>query len=498
MTPLSTPVATSAAAEAAPLTPPPRPSRDARAAWTLAVCCLLTYGWFYQGPGYNQHSHFATVRALVEHGTFEITRYADMTGDIGRLPDGRVFSNKAPGLALWSVPPYFVLYHVERLLGRDPAGDARLAVFNLYLLTVWGSALPATGCVVAIFYYLRRRSGLNPRAAMLLAAVFGFGTLAFPHSGALMAHNFVALCLFTAWMLLERDTRPALVGTSALLGVAVLTEHLTAPVVGLYLLALLLRKPSWRDVTVFCAGPAAAVGIILCYNAVNFGALFTTNHAYTPWSQESPHLLLGALWWPQPIRLYWLTIHPHRGLFYACPVLALAFLFPWGEPRWRQILRDHLVPLGVIAYFLLFNMSFYGWTGGWGVGPRYLMPSIPFVFVLATFAARRWPKVAAVLALVSVSNMFTVAAVCLMVPAKDGGPPMHLDPIVECYRRLYSWQTIAMHHGSFNLGLKMGMPGLTSLLPPLAVMLACFGLALRQRAGRPALQQVTADVRAMP
>src|SRR5688572_33384238 len=98
---------------------------------------------------------------------------------------------------------------------------------------------------------------------MLLAAVFGFGTLAFPHSGAMMAHNFVALCLFTAWLLLECGTRPALVGASALLGAAVLTEHLTAPVVGLYLLALLLRKPSWREIAVLCTGPAAAVGIIL-------------------------------------------------------------------------------------------------------------------------------------------------------------------------------------------------------------------------------------------
>ncbi len=152
----------------------------------------------------------------------------------------------------------------------------------------------------------------------------------------------------------------------------------------------------------------------------------------------------------------------------------------------------------MIAYFVLFNMSFYGWTGGWGVGPRYLMPSIPFMFVLATFAARRWPRVAAVLAVVSVSNMFTVAAVCLMVPAKDSGPPMHLDPIVECYRRLYSWHTISMHHGSFNLGLKMGMPGLSSLLPPLAVIVACFWMAWSEPTSRPQSQPVPADAKATP
>jgi hypothetical protein len=47
---------------------------------------------------------------------------------------------------------------------------------------------------------------------------------------------------------------------------------------------------------------------------------------------------------------------------------------------------------------------------------------------------------------------------------------MRLDPVFECYRRLFSWHTISMQQGSFNLGLLLKMPGLTSLLLPLAAL----------------------------
>jgi len=74
------------------------------------------------------------------------------------------------------------------------------------------------------------------------------------------------------------------------------------------------------------------------------------------------------------------------------------------------------------------------------------------------------------------------------VPGKDFGPPMRvrdgtsdghvLDPIVECYRRLFGWREVAMHQGSYNIGQKLGMPGVMSILPPAVAVIACFGIGL--------------------
>ncbi len=55
---------------------------DRRAILRWALCLAGLYAFFYQGGGWNQNARFDTVRALVERGGFEITAFADNTGDV--------------------------------------------------------------------------------------------------------------------------------------------------------------------------------------------------------------------------------------------------------------------------------------------------------------------------------------------------------------------------------------------------------------------------------
>ena len=57
--------------------------------------------------GYNQGSHLALVRALAD-GTPRIDAYRDYSGDESYY-HGHFYSNKAPGLALASLPAYVAL-----------------------------------------------------------------------------------------------------------------------------------------------------------------------------------------------------------------------------------------------------------------------------------------------------------------------------------------------------------------------------------------------------
>ncbi|MGB7160079.1 MAG: hypothetical protein WBD40_18575 [Tepidisphaeraceae bacterium] len=157
-------------------------SADTRALWAIGLACLFVYAYFYQGPGYNQHAHFATARAIVEHGTFEITPYKESTGDVSYV-GGRIYSSKAPGLALLAAPVYFMLYHVERWAGLD-VNVLPVWTFNIYVLTVWTTALPTVGLVLAVYVYLRRE-GLDVRRGLLLAGSLAFGTLLFPYAGSM-------------------------------------------------------------------------------------------------------------------------------------------------------------------------------------------------------------------------------------------------------------------------------------------------------------------------
>ena len=106
---------------------------DRRALTLLACVFTLVYAYFFQGGGWNQNSHLDTIRAIVERHTLEITPYAENTGDVGTV-DGRIYSNKPPGLALWGAPLYFVLYHAERA-ARVPLEAPWTLTINAHLLT---------------------------------------------------------------------------------------------------------------------------------------------------------------------------------------------------------------------------------------------------------------------------------------------------------------------------------------------------------------------------
>src|SRR5665811_2026766 len=85
----------------------------------LFAAVFVSYAWFFQGGGWNQNSRFDVVRALVEFRTFEITKLSGNTGDVAEI-EGRVYSNKPPGLAVLLAPAYAGIRVVQRALDFDP------------------------------------------------------------------------------------------------------------------------------------------------------------------------------------------------------------------------------------------------------------------------------------------------------------------------------------------------------------------------------------------
>lgn len=437
---------------------------------TFSVC----YAYFYQGPGFNQNSQFDTVRALIEHGTTDITAYAENTGDVGVFA-GKVYSNKPPGLALFGAPVYYATYHLERSLGLDP-GNAGSLRFNRYLLTFCTSGLPGVLLILLLFRHFRRK-GATQWEGMWLAAAFGTGSLALPYAGVMMNHLFNACLLFAAWHLL---TRTPLSGSGALLaglfsGMAIVTESLAAPAALLFFLYVVVRR--MKVSPLFLLGATLLTGGLFAYNYVSFGSPFVNNSMIQSDVFKTEGLLFGVLDWPHPIRLFWLTFHPFRGLFFCCPVLLLPLL----SIRWPALVRgaalETVVPLTIVAYHFLFNMSFNGWTGGWGAGPRYLIPALPFLFSFALPGFRRFRIVSGVLAAVSSAFMLSVSAVGIMMRAPNGGPPLPFSPVLDCLRQLAKGH-VSMHGGR-NLGELLGLRGVASLIPLMLVLLASALLARR-------------------
>ncbi|HEV2294972.1 MAG TPA: hypothetical protein VGR35_14050 [Tepidisphaeraceae bacterium] len=459
------------------LVPPSIEQLDRRVAWLLLLGPLLVYGYFFGGHGYNQNAQFDSIRAIVERGTFEITPYArpggpfTFTGDVYDV-DGRVFSNKPPGMTIVGAPIYAILALFERALGLD-LDALNVMRFNAYVLTLCLSAFPGAWVVAMLFRHLREQ-GVALQHASLAAAAFAFGTLLFPYATVLMSHNLLAACLFVPWVWVTRSTvsvpRAALAGL--LVAIGMLSFLPVAPLALLYLIHL-LRRGFRRQAVAFCVGPALAVGAMLAHNAYYFGSPFETGARVgrEPFYEE--HLLLGKFAWPDWRRLYWITFHPFRGLFYCCPVFILCLL-SLLQPT-RAWLRQLVTPALVVAFFVLFYLTFNGWAGGFSVGPRYAIPALPFLFLFAVPALARYRTIAIILIALSTLNMLAVTGYNVMVPGNSVGGAMAENPVAECYKRL-TMNSVARNSESFNLGLLIGINGVASLLPAAALIGAVFYL----------------------
>jgi hypothetical protein len=365
------------------------------------------------------------------------------TGDVA-FHGGRFHPAKAPGGAFAAVPGYLLVRIIEKMAGVDPDGWWALTV-NAWLASVLSVGLAAAlGCVL-LFRLAMALSGERVLASLLTALAFAFGTMFFSYATSLYEHDLVAVALLAAFYLLLRvarsSARPAaaragpgsellegsarvhlfLAGLCA--GLATITNYVMVVVVvmlGIYLVLSVRRTGGWRWFALGLLGPL----LLLCaYHVACFGTPLTTNYAHEdPAFRTGGGALLGVFLWPQWEVLPAVLVSPFRGLFVGSPVLlAGAYgLFAWlksGRAR-----AEAWLFAAVLAFFVLFALTFNGWHGGWAVGPRYLVPALPFLALPAVFAFRRFPRTAAALATAS-------AAIGLLVTAVDPQAPVGVSPL---------------------------------------------------------------------
>ena len=218
---------------------------------------------------------------------------------------------------------------------------------------------------------------------------------------------------------------------------------------------------------------------------------------------------------PRLAVLYYVTIHPFRGLFFYSPFLLLAFAGMWRmlkrepdsvqhsaltphpsvlsppssvlspqssvlSPQHSSFAPDALLSAFVIVAYLLFNSGYYMWWGGWASGPRLLCPAVPFLAApLAFWLAKTDSK-----NLVVFSTLLAVSlALNFMIVSVDPQVPTGLDDEVELNPRIsdnlpcpvfaallpaFCEGEVARNLGTeapLLVGFSRGLTGKTSLLP---------------------------------
>ncbi len=467
----------------------------------LFALALSAYAYFYQAGGWNQNSRFDLVRAIVDDGSSSIDRTHRNTGDKAcRGPDGRCkrarpgidhyFCDKAPGASWLAVPAYAV----ARTMGSPASGERFLAPAS-HAATVWAIGVPSA-LAVAMLFSLCAALGMRRGLASLIALGWGFATLAFPYSTLLYGHQLAASLLVIGFALLVRARHggrasgAALAAAGFALGAAVVVEYpaaLASAALVAYAAVWLrpLRRAGW--IALGMAVPAAACAV---YHAAVFGSPLALPYEFSTQPHRSQGFFMG-LGVPQGEALGDILLSPYRGLLFSAPWLALAFPGAAALMRQGRLRAEAMVCIAIVLLFLWLNASLVDWQGGWAMGARYLVPSLPFWALLAGsavwLARGRTRRVLAPLALAAgVLSAFLMLAGTAVKPEV----PTHIrHPFGEVILPAFARGELATSRQSidspshpaegprraYNVGHKLGLDGGWSLLPLAAI---AFGAAV--------------------
>lgn len=459
-----------------------RSNRDGVLIFLVLLACYATF--LPRWADWNQNSRFDLVRAVVEKNTIAIDDYASNTGDYATV-NGHIYSDKAPGLSFAAIPIYSVVNTLMRIpaiegvmqrLAASPAFGETLNPIGSGLLT--DKVHAALGLTVSTFLLVMLPSALLgvmlhaflgqlgfPRSIRIATSLlYGLATIAFPYSGAFYGHQFTAVLLFTAFYLafLMRRRRVgsrAMIAIGFLLSYAIISEYPTGLIAVAIALYAVIAAPDKRwTLGAILAGLPPLI-LLGAYNMAIFGTPFKLGYEYSTLWQGEHSVGFLSLSAPTLDAVWGITFDSYRGLYFVAPILLTAWpglVYFLKARAWRA---ESIVCGWAVVSFMLFNASSIMWQGGFSIGPRYLVPMLPFAAVAMAFglaAAKRLRSKG----LLAVLAIWSFAIVWAETIGGQAYPDYTGNPLIN-----YSLPRLAAGDIARNLGMAIGLRGWASLLP---------------------------------
>lgn len=484
----------------------------------ILFCALFCANIYFlpRWADWNQNSRLNLVLAIVDDGTLHIDKYYQNTGDYAVF-DGHYYSDKAPGLSFLAVPVYALVKPVlntapaQVLMARLAASSSFADTLNsegtgirsekvyyaivLYLVTIATAALPSAALGVLIFELLALTTR-NNAASLIAALVYGLATNAFPYAGSFFGHQLVAFLLFGAFSIaffVGHKGLPArwLALSGFMLGYAVITEYPTALIAGgvfLYALAAIPRRQIGQSLALLIAGGLPPGLLLIAYDLAVFGTILPVGYAHSALYTDIHSQGLISLVGPNAPALWGISFSRFRGLFFVAPILLLAIP---GFVIWARR-RIYILELGACLWavisFFLFNGSSVMWHGGFSIGPRYLLPMMPFMTLAVGAAIAAWLPFLWGRALISALSLWSFSVIWIQTVGGQSFPDWSPEPVWQ-----YSLPRLLAGDIARNLGMILGLRQWLSLLPILALLALAAALLVWQLRAHPALREASID-----
>lgn len=240
------------------------------------------------------------------------------------------------------------------------------------------AAVGAAGLVLLLLALVR--SGARPAVALVASASFHLATAALPymrgHYAEVLHVATVDLGLYTVAALAASPGRVSAFVAGLSAGLLLVEKPALFPLalgMGAGAVAAVRGVPrrAARLVLLAVAGGAVAVAAMVAENLLRFGAPFLQEYGYFPIPQR--------IEWPEAGRAFGLLLSPGAGLLWYAPVVVLSAT---GARRAARTPAGLAAAVGTVGAILLYA-SYTGWHGAEQWGPRYLVPTVGPLAVLA-------------------------------------------------------------------------------------------------------------------
>ncbi len=321
----------------------------------------------------DEGERYLTAQSIVERRDFAIPIQPGLHRKIG--VDGRNYSSYELGSIIPLIPFYAIGSNVSKPFPQyDPnwLGMLYAGLLNPFI----------TALTVVVLYRFGLALGYSQNLSVLLAALFGLATIAWPYSKAFerepISAFWLLLSTFGAFNFRQSGNLRWLQVTSVSLGLLLFTKLSEAILVPFYFIYL-FKVPKWglRDLRrsiIFLAPMVLLLELQSVYNQIRFGNPLEIGR-FLVWGPPQDNFSITTLGYGLPGNLFSFN----KSIFIYSPII-IFFI-----PAWILFLKkrraEALLVGAVITSSLLLYSSYFDWELVSWWGPRYLVTLTP-LFVL--------------------------------------------------------------------------------------------------------------------
>lgn len=356
--------------------PSPDTTKSTRSAIWCGILLLSLYLLTTGGQTFISDGEIMALTAvrLIDSQTLSLPETATAFPQVVRGYEGQVVSRYGIGQPLVAALFYWTGRYIISWYMIPGSDDFRVGTFCMLQVPACATAL-TSGLLSAWATQLYR----SVHVGILIALLYGIGTLAWPYSRFFFSEPLATACLVCCAYALYRK-HPSLAGLAY--GYAIATRLGCLVLAPIFVIYAHLRGYTWRSIVHMGAGVLPGCILIVLNNWLRFHSLL--EHGYAADDGFTGNLFVG---------LYGLLLSPGKSVFLYVPILlafpvALVSFFRSHKP-------EALLIIGLICLTLVQNSLWWMWWAGWGWGPRFLVPLMPFCLLALgpLFNQQTWRRV---------------------------------------------------------------------------------------------------------